>query len=43
MRNGYVGSLGDNVTEKIAAGEISELVVVAEGEDNMVRVVVGNF
>ncbi|KAH9176895.1 general substrate transporter [Lactarius sanguifluus] len=33
VREGYVEPLGDDVTKKIAAGEISELVVVAEGEE----------
>ncbi|KAH9030954.1 general substrate transporter [Lactarius hengduanensis] len=33
VREGYVEPLGDDITKKIAAGEISELVVVAEGEE----------
>ncbi|KAH9034686.1 general substrate transporter [Lactarius pseudohatsudake] len=33
VKEGYVEPLGDDVTKKIAAGEISELVVVAEGEE----------
>ena len=32
-RDGYVEPLGDNIAKKIAAGEISELVLVAEGEE----------
>lgn len=33
VREGYVEPLGDDITKKIAAGEISEIVVVAEGEE----------
>ncbi|KAH9077811.1 general substrate transporter [Lactarius deliciosus] len=33
VKEGYVEPLGDDITKKIAAGEISELVVVAEGEE----------
>ncbi|KAN0136498.1 MFS sugar transporter [Lactarius tabidus] len=32
-REGYVEPLGDDIAKKIAAGEISELVLVAEGEE----------
>jgi SP family myo-inositol transporter-like MFS transporter 13 len=30
---GYVDPLGDDITKKIGAGEVSELVVAAEGEE----------
>ena len=33
-KEGYADPLGDDITKKVAAGEISELVVVAEVEES---------